>query len=58
MVFTEQQRAFLVEKSTFKDKVRALRGKARDPEALAAYISRKKYGKDKFQKMAAKGRKR
>lgn len=31
---------------------------ARDPDALAAYIGRKKYGKDKFQKMAADGRKK
>ena len=26
--------------------------------ALAAYIGRKKYGKEKFQKLAAKGRKK
>ena len=31
---------------------------ARDPKALAAHIGRKKYGKKKFQQMAAKGRKR
>jgi hypothetical protein len=30
----------------------------RDPKALAAAIGRKKYGKAKFQKMAAKGRKK
>lgn len=30
----------------------------KDPGALAAEIGRKKYGKAKFQKMAAKGRKR
>lgn len=29
---------------------------AKDPEALAAWIGRKKYGKDKFQKLAAKGK--
>lgn len=29
---------------------------AKDPKALAAYIGRKKYGKDKFQEMAAKGK--
>lgn len=29
-----------------------------DPKALAASIGRKKYGKAKFQKMAAKGRQR
>ena len=27
-----------------------------DPKALAAYIGRKKYGKETFQKMAAQGR--
>ena len=31
--------------------------KVRNPKALAAWIGRKKYGKNKFQKMAAKGRK-
>lgn len=31
---------------------------ASDPKALAAHIGRKKYGKKKFQQMAAKGRKR
>jgi len=31
---------------------------AKDPKALAASIGRKKYGKKKFQTMAAKGRKR
>jgi hypothetical protein len=30
----------------------------RNPGALAASIGRKKYGKRRFQKMAAKGRKR
>jgi len=29
---------------------------AKDPRALAAYIGRKKYGKEKFQKLAAKGK--
>ena len=29
---------------------------ARNPDALAAYIGRKKYGKKKFQKLAAKGK--
>lgn len=29
-----------------------------NPKALAAWIGRRKYGKDKFQKMAAKGRKK
>lgn len=31
---------------------------ADDPKALAASIGRKKYGKKKFQQMAAKGKKR
>jgi hypothetical protein len=30
----------------------------KDPKALAAAIGRKKYGKTKFQKIAAKGRKK
>jgi hypothetical protein len=30
---------------------------AKNPKALAAYIGRKKYGKQKMQEMAAKGRK-
>lgn len=29
---------------------------AKDPRALAAYIGRKKYGKKKFQELAAKGK--
>jgi len=29
---------------------------AKDPAALAAWIGRKKYGKEKFQQLAAKGR--
>ena len=29
---------------------------AKDPDALAAYIGRKKYGKKKFQGLAAKGK--
>jgi len=32
--------------------------KVRTPKALAAWIGRKKYGKKRFQKMAAAGRKR
>lgn len=28
-----------------------------DPKGLAAYIGRKKYGKEKFQSLAAKGKK-
>lgn len=31
---------------------------AKNPAALAAYIGRKKYGKKKFQKLAAAGRRR
>lgn len=35
----------------------AARGDVRDPAAVAAAIGRKKYGKAKFQKLAAAGRK-
>jgi hypothetical protein len=36
-----------------------LRGQGvKDPGALAAYIGRKKYGAEKFNKLAAKGRKK
>jgi hypothetical protein len=31
---------------------------AKEPRALAAYIGRKKYGKEKFQQLAAAGRKK
>jgi len=31
---------------------------AKNPKALAAWIGRKKYGKAKFQKLSAKGRKK
>lgn len=41
----------------FKALVGKLKDKGvQDPNALAASIGRKKYGKEKFQKMAAKGR--
>jgi hypothetical protein len=43
----------------FKKLVKQLAKKGvRDPKALAAKIGRKKYGKEKFQKMASKGRKK
>ena len=43
----------------FKKLTKKLRKKgARNPKALAAWIGRKKYGKKKFQRMAAQGRKR
>lgn len=32
-------------------------GKIREPAALAAFIGRKKYGKERFQALAARGRK-
>ena len=35
-----------------------LKGKVKNPGAVAASIGRKKYGKKRFQSMAAKGRKR
>lgn len=43
----------------FKKTVAAVKkgGSARDPEAVAAAIGRKKYGKEKFQKAAAAGKK-
>jgi len=41
-----------VERSVAKDK------KIKDPAAVAAAIGRKKYGKKRFQEMAAAGRKR
>lgn len=45
------------------ERFKALEGKlaargARNPAALAAYIGRKKYGKNKFQSLSAKGRHR
>ena len=43
----------------FRALVRKLRARgAKNPRALAAYIGRKKYGKKRFQQLAAKGRKR
>jgi hypothetical protein len=42
----------------YKKLVRELASRgAKDSKSLAAYIGRKKYGKEKFQEMAAKGRK-
>jgi hypothetical protein len=42
----------------FKNLVSKLKSKrVQDPKALAAYIGRKKFGKAKFQKLAAKGKK-
>ena len=37
---------------------KSLKGKVKDPAAVAAAVGRKKYGKDKFQQMAAAGRRR
>ena len=37
---------------------KSLKGKVRDPAAVAATIGRKKYGKKKMAKFSAKGRKR
>lgn len=42
----------------FKKLVGKLKGKVRNPRAVAAYIGRKKYGKKRFQAMAARGRRR
>lgn len=41
--------------AALKSKI-AKRGGVRDPGAVAAAIGREKYGKARFQKMAAKGR--
>ena len=42
----------------FKKLTKELAAKGvKDPKALAASIGRKKYGKEKFQEMAAKGKK-
>jgi hypothetical protein len=41
-----------------KVKAAAAKSGARNPGAVAASVGRKKYGKAKFQKMAAKGRSR
>jgi hypothetical protein len=62
MVFTDEERAFLIERlgdgSRFKRLVKKLSARgARDPKALAAYIGRKKHGHEKFQRLAAQGRK-
>lgn len=42
----------------FEALVAKLTGKVTNPKAVAATIGRKKYGKAKMAKMAAKGRKR
>ena len=34
------------------------KGKVKDPSALAAFIGRRSLGKDRFQKLAAAGRRR
>jgi hypothetical protein len=45
--------------ANFKKLVSDLKDRGvKDAKALAAWIGRKKYGKEKFQKMAAKGRKK
>ena len=41
----------------FKKLEGKLKGKVSDPGAVAASIGREKYGKSKFQKAAAKGKK-
>jgi hypothetical protein len=41
----------------FKQLTNKLKGKVRDPKALAAAIGRKKYGKKKMAQLSAKGRK-
>lgn len=63
MVFSEAERSYLVDRlgdgSAFRRLTRKLAAKGiRDPKALAAYIGRKKHGKEKFQQLAARGRTR
>jgi hypothetical protein len=41
----------------FKALTKKLSGRVSNPKAVAAAIGRKKYGKAKFQKLAAKGKK-
>ena len=43
--------------AALKSKI-ATKGKGSNPAAVAAAIGRKKYGKERFQKLSAKGRKR
>ena len=48
---------FLEKYIGFKKLAQQLKKKGiKDPKALAAKIGRKKYGKEKFQKLAAKGK--
>lgn len=42
----------------FQKMVRKLRGKVRNPKAVAAAIGRKKYGKKRMAKWSAAGRRR
>ena len=42
----------------FEKMVKALKGKTRNPKAVAASIGRKKYGAKKMTKMATAGRKK
>ncbi len=42
----------------FKQFVESVRGKVSNPAAVAAAAGRKKYGKERFQKLAAAGRRR
>ena len=54
----EEQKPKLGSGKRFQQLVKQLKDRGvRDPEALAAWIGRKKYGKQKFQKLAAQGRK-
>jgi len=49
----------LGEGSRFRQLTAQLRKQGvKDPEALAAWIGRKKYGKERFQELSEKGRKR
>lgn len=52
------QKARLGSGARFRKLARSLRGKVRDPEAVAAAIGRRKFGRKRFQQLAARGRKR
>jgi hypothetical protein len=53
-----EKKAKLGSGERFKELSKKLASKgAKDPDAVAASIGRKKYGKEKFQKLAAAGKK-
>lgn len=54
--FADRQRGSYVGFNKLKSQI-AARGGVRDPGAVAAAIGRRKYGKKRFQRAAARGRK-